>query len=104
MIWIDISKYPMRIISRGHATGAGDPGFNLVCCSVSTLMYTLVEAGDQMDINSSVAADDGFMDVTFTPRPAKAYEADMIFRTIISGLVSLASQYPDYIYLRKEYD
>ena len=94
----------MRIISRGHASGAGEPGQNLVCCAVSTLMYTLVEASDQMDINASVSCDDGFMDVTFTPRPAKAYEADMIFRTIISGLMSLASQYPDYIHLRKEYD
>lgn len=104
MIWIDVSKYPMRILSRGHADGAGDPGNNLVCCAVSTLMYTLVEAANTMDIPYSSKEELGFMDVTFTPRPAKAYEADMIFKTIISGLVALASQYPDHIFIRKEYD
>jgi uncharacterized protein YsxB (DUF464 family) len=104
MIKVEISRHPLRIASKGHAVGAGDPGFNLVCCSVSTLMYTLVEAADAMDIPNTCKLDDGFMDVTFTPRPAKAFEADVIFKTIFAGLVALATQYPDYIYLRKEYD
>lgn len=104
MIWIEITKYPMRIICKGHADGAGEPGNNLVCCSVSTLMYTLVESARAMDINYTSSEDFGFMDVTFTPRPARSFEADIIFKTIISGIVALASQFPEFIHLRKEYD
>lgn len=104
MIWIDVSKHPMRIASRGHADGAGEYGNNLVCCSVSTLMYDLIEAANAMDIPYTLKEDFGYMDVTYTPRPARAYDADIIFKTIISGLVALASQYPEYIHLRKEYD
>lgn len=104
MIYIEITKYPMRIKSMGHADGAGELGENLVCCSVSTLMYTLVEAARAMDIPYSCIENTGFMDVTFTPRPARAEKADIIFKTIISGLVALASQYPEFILLRKEYD
>ena len=104
MIWIEITKYPMRIVTKGHAVGAGDPGRNLVCCAVSTEMYTLVEAAKSMDVPCPYEEEDGFMDVIFTPRPAKAFEADIIFKTIISGLVALGTQYPEYIMIRKEYD
>ena len=104
MIYIDISRYPMMIQSKGHADGAGEPGENLVCCAVSTLMYTLVETANAIDIPYSSKEDFGFMDVVFNPRPSKSFEADIVFKTIISGLVALASQYPEYILLRKEYD
>ena len=104
MIDIVLKKYPMSIVSTGHATGAGEKGNNLVCCAVSTLIYTLVEALSAANVNFSDSMADGYADITICPRPAKMFEADTIFQTIISGLTALADQNPEYITLRKEYD
>jgi uncharacterized protein YsxB (DUF464 family) len=104
MIDIVLEKYPMRLKCTGHATGAGDQGQNLVCCAVSTLIYTLDEALDEAGIPFSDSIEEGYADITLSPRPAKMYVADIIFQTIITGLSCLAEQYPEYITLRKEYE
>ena len=104
MIDITIEKYPMRLLSTGHATGAAEPGENLVCCAVSTLVYTLAEALSASGVNFSDSLADGYADITLCPRPAKMFEADVMFNTIIVGLKALADQYPEYITLRKEYE
>ena len=96
MISIDITKDPVRIVSKGHATGAGLAGANLVCCAVSTLMYTLLSAADEKGIVSSFSMADGFMDITLE-------RDDGSVGTVLSGLESLASQYPAYITIRKEH-
>lgn len=104
MIDISITKYPMRIVSKGHATGAGEPGNNLICCSVSTMIYNGAEGASFLDINHSFETADGYADLTFNPRPARAYDAEIVFKTIMAGLLSLAQQYPEYIRVRKEYE
>ena len=104
MIDIVLEKYPMRLKCTGHATGAGEPGENLICCAVSTLIYTLDEALAAAGIPVSDSIDEGYADITLSPRPAKMYVADIIFQTIITGLICLADQYPEFITLRKEYE
>ena len=104
MIDIVLKKYPMQLKCIGHATGAGEPGENLVCCAVSTLVQTLDEALAAAGIYFSDSIEDGYADITLSPRPAKMYEADIIFQTIITGLICLADQYPEFITLRKEYE
>ena len=104
MIDIEITRNPMRIHCTGHATGAGDPGENLVCCAVTTLIYTLDEALYAESINCTDEIEGGYADIILLPRPAKSQDAETIFRTICTGLKCLAEQYPDFISFRKEYD
>ena len=88
----------MRIVTKGHATGAGLAGANLVCCAVSTLMYTLLSAADDKGIVSGITLADGFMDISIKDDP----EAECMMTTVTSGLESLAAQYPECITIRKE--
>ncbi len=97
-IYIESTKDPLRIVSRGHATGAGLAGSNLVCCAVSTLLYTLLSAADEKGLVSGVSMADGFMDISIGDDP----EGECMVRTVVTGLESLASQYPAYISIRKE--
>ena len=88
----------MRIVAKGHATGAGLAGANLVCCAVSTLLYTLLSAADEKSIVSGISVADGSMDLSIKDDP----EAECMMATVVSGLESLALQYPESITIRKE--
>ncbi len=98
MITIEIKKEPLRIVSRGHATGAGLAGANLVCCAVSTLLYTLLSAAEDSGALSGVSLADGFMDLSIGP----GERAACMVHTVVTGLESLAAQYPAYITIKKE--
>lgn len=98
MITIEIKKEPLRIVSRGHATGAGLAGANLVCCAVSTLLYTLLSAAEDIGALSDVSLADGFMDLAIGP----GERAACMVHTVVTGLESLAAQYPAYITIKKE--
>ena len=103
-IFIETSKDPLRIVSRGHATGAGLAGSNLVCCAVSTLLYTLLSAADGKGMVAGLSVADGYMDLRLEPGAGREAEADCMVETVLSGLESLASQYPAWITLRRGKD
>ena len=90
-----------EIIAEGHAGSAGK-GEDLVCCAISTLMYTLEEALQRFNIPTKVTLQDGFFRVCAFPSLESRGRADIIFKTIGSGLEHLSLQYPDNVkYLKK---
>ena len=94
----------LEVTAKGHATGAGSPGENLVCCAVSTLLYTCAEAAEELHVRNSSSFSDGFADVKLLPRNGRYEAAYALFTTIATGLCRLAEEYPEYITLRKEND
>lgn len=103
MITITYSeRSPMSIEAKGHASGAGDPGKNLVCCAISTLMYTIMEAADELHIYAESKMDDGYAYIVLLPRGQRYEAANILYETIMTGLRHLAEQYPEFILMRKE--
>ena len=101
MIEIEMNKYPMSLKANAHATGAGEQGENLVCCAVSTLVLTFCEAIMQAGISCIHDVEEGKAIIRVTPRPAKTYEADIIYQTVATGLSCLAEEYPEYISMKR---
>lgn len=76
---------------NGHA-GSGEPGKDLVCCAVSTLFFTLANRVSELTDNAYVAYSSGCSRISA--------HGDGILpaaETILSGLETLAGQYPQYI-------
>lgn len=75
----------------GHA-GAAPKGADLVCCAVSTLIYTLA-AGITGEKEARISLSAGRAHISCTPnRQARA-----VFSCILKGLTLLAAEYPQYV-------
>ncbi len=92
---------PMYVKANGHATGAGPEGNNLVCCAISTLMFTMASAAEELDINAAAEMDKGYAKITMDPSGEDYETACVLFKTITTGLRALAKQAPEYILIEE---
>lgn len=77
----------------GHV-GYSEDGPDLVCCAISSLMFTLAAALTDKGIESALAIRSGHMSVS-TNRTGKSVNA--IFDTIAAGFKLLSEKYPDHV-------
>lgn len=101
MIKVVYHKEYNRLSVTGHAL-SGEAGHDLVCASVSTLVYTLVlNVKNLVDLGQArepiVEIKEG--DATVWCKPTHRYKAvvTLIFNTICAGFDLLAKQHPDNI-------
>lgn len=94
----------ISVIMDGHA-GAGEPGKDLVCASVSALAETVMRIVKMMDINGYMEGSyravlkNGCLDVNFCPKKEYAAVALSMILAVELGMDSLAMEYPEYISL-----
>lgn len=84
---ITINLTDKRLEVRGHA-GYGEPGKDIVCASVSILMYTFIEYYDAdilTDTPDCMTVDTSNLDTSF----------------IQKGFEMIQEEYPDYVRLNK---
>lgn len=85
----------LRLNAYGHA-GAAKKGHDLVCCAVSTLLYTLAAELTRRDCGAEISLCSGFALFSVPP------QAEEAFSFAKTGLRLLAAQYPQYISLTEE--
>ena len=96
----------MILTVKGHA-GQAEIGKDLVCASVSILIYTMAQVMDTMHRGGklkkkpTIRLDAG--DAVVVCKPNKAYykEAFHAFSVVQEGYVLLARDYPQYVELKK---
>lgn len=103
MIRAIYSERELRMIALGHA-GAGEPGHDLVCAAVSTLMLTLASALERRGIileeerlesgEADVAVDLNELDMDTLS------DCRLIFGTVSSGMEMLGESFPRYLEYR----
>jgi uncharacterized protein YsxB (DUF464 family) len=101
MIKVVYHREHNRLSVTGHAN-SGEPGHDLVCASVSTLVYTLaanVEALTDMGKVREPTIDLEAGGAVIWCKPIRRYSAvvRLIFGSICAGFALLAETYPDYI-------
>jgi uncharacterized protein YsxB (DUF464 family) len=89
----------------GHA-GYASHGEDIVCAAISVLMQTAVnslEAVAGLEYFIYEADESGYMyiELPASMNEAKAHDADVIFRTVLTGLEGIADAYPKHIKLLK---
>ena len=84
-----------RLKAQGHA-GRAKRGENLVCASVSSLLYTAVNALESVaDVVPMVHKDDAKALLEFTlPDGCESHDAQVVLRTVIQGLQNISQEYP----------
>lgn len=98
-------KNKIRFFSiEGHAYAA-EPGYDIVCASVSVLSQTAILALDEIGkIDIKFSIEDGYLSCALPSNinDMKRAKADIILDTIIIGLKGIIEEYPDYITLHNE--
>ena len=100
----DNETYVMKV--KGHA-GFADPGKDVVCAAVSTLVYTLAQnVSDFYSLGwlrkePCLKLVDGGSKITCTPRIEHRNAAKLVFIAIQRGMEMLAINYPDFIGITK---
>lgn len=84
----------------GHAGAKGTGEYDLVCCGISTLMFSLAAALDAFDIRYESAVDQatGYMSILAIPARHSMQQCRTIYGTITAGLELLAVKYPEYVH------
>lgn len=77
--------------SEGHAEY--NPGNDIVCASVSCLMYTLYGAALELIGNADAKMDKGHSVVLFEGKE----KAKILFYTIAIGMLQIQKSYPDHV-------
>lgn len=86
------SRYSVK--ATGHA-GYDEPGKDIVCSSISTLIYTLVISLDNDNTNGlKYTLQNGNAFVEFDVEKEKTKN---IFETIFLGISMVSDKYPDYV-------
>lgn len=95
----DFDNHEIRV--SGHAN-MEEKGKDIVCASVSTLVYTLCrtlsDAQEQGILEDLIVeAKSGKAHVKCVPKEDYEPNVDTIFMTIFNGFDALAESYPDYV-------
>lgn len=86
----------------GHA-GAAEAGKDIVCAAASMLTFTAAQSARFMKAENKLRRKPEFRqeqgDAELVVKPKKAYmgEARVIFRTVLTGYLLLAQNYPEYV-------
>ena len=83
---------------NGHAH-SDEPGKDLVCCAVSTLVGTLLSTLDEQEITYECDSDEiaGFVDLRVTVGSDQMPAVYIMFMTIMIGLIQVADEHPEFV-------
>lgn len=102
MTHIEIIKTSLgykQITSSGHAN-SGDYGEDIVCASISALMFTLANSLEEVaglsSDNYRVEIKDGYMDIVVMD-DFLSKDLDIVFKTIVVGLFGISKEYPAHV-------
>lgn len=96
---IIITQEGFDITIKGHANSA-EHGKDLVCASVTVLVYTLAQAlkaGKSMLESLETHVDVGDSHIVCEPKEEYVVNVQMIYWTILNGFRSIADNYPDFV-------
>ena len=95
--------YRFELTVSGHAQ-SGEPGRDLVCCAVSTLVGTLLAALDENEIayEADSDAEAGYADLTVDVGELEMPTVYIMYMTIMIGLLQIADEYPEYVSIHKK--
>ena len=100
MIKAEYDYNAMELTMTGHAGAEKVNGYDLVCCSASVLLYTLIwscKAYPGMIRNMEYRAEPGDAHIKIEPNP-ESYEPILHrYESCLEGLHMLQQQYPDCI-------
>ena len=91
--------------ASGHAGAARIRGYDLVCCAVSALTQTGVNALIAVaGVEPAVRVEDGYLRCTLPQGmdEAAAARADIVLRTVIQGLTDIQNIYPKLIRIQQK--
>ena len=83
--------------AEGHAGAPKDAGYDMACCGVSALMFSLVAALDNYGIEAEVCCGDGLLRIKANGDDEMAGIAQTVLDTIAAGLELVAGKYPEYV-------
>ena len=97
----DRREFYLHVTGHAGSKGANDT-YDMVCCAVSTLVYTLAwriqeELAHSRLANESLTLDKGEAVIRVTPKPGEYVSSLCSFETILAGLRMLAKQFPDHV-------
>lgn len=106
MIAITIDRENLRISAKGHA-GYAEKGKDIVCAGVSALVQAWAECVRVFEESgwtehSEIAMKDGDAEVSVAPLPAHRGAVIISFQTIVTGLLKLAGECPEYISVKMD--
>lgn len=101
MITVTYDRNHSSISVKGHA-GSGESGHDLVCASVSILVYTLAVNVNSLKANGTankikIKTDSGDSAIMCRTIPEFKSVTMLVFNTICAGFELLAHQYPQNI-------
>ena len=91
--------------ASGHAGAARIRGYDLVCCAVSALTQTGVNALIAVaGVTPAVRVDEGYLRCILPQglEAAQADHADVVLRTVIQGLTDIQNIYPKFIRIQQK--
>jgi len=91
--------------ASGHAGAARIRGYDLVCCAVSALTQTGVNALISVaGVDPAVKVEDGFLRCILPQGmdEERAARADIVLRTVIQGLTDIQNIYPKFIRIQQK--
>ena len=91
--------------ASGHAGAARIRGYDLVCCAVSALTQTGVNALIAVaGVTPAVKVDEGYLRCILPQgrEAAQADHADVVLRTVIQGLTDIQNIYPKLIRIQQK--
>lgn len=92
-------------VASGHAGGKKIRGYDLVCCAVSALTQTGVNALEAVaGVTPGVAVRDGYLKCEL-PQGLEAQtveKAQIVLQTVMTGLTDIQKVYPNLIRIQKE--
>ena len=92
-------------VADGHAGGKKIRGYDLVCCAVSALTQTGVNALEAVaGVTPSVAVRDGYLKCELPQglEAGAAEKAQIVLQTVMTGLTDIQKVYPNLIRIQKE--
>lgn len=96
MITIVYDRPNHSLTAQGHA-GSGEAGHDLVCASVSALVYTLAVNVERLGQSAQIRLDSGDAVVHCIPSAARRLMASYLYDSICVGFELIAKQYPEFI-------
>lgn len=101
MINIDInikSNFIKQIELKGHA-GSGEKGYDLICCSVSTLLIALINGlSEYIKSDIDVKVEEGYSLVKINEaNQEKKIKTDILTKTFLLSVKSLSEENPEFV-------
>lgn len=86
----------------GHCNAGRINGFDLCCCAVSILVYTLLETLSKLNLKAYKGSyGGGWCYITFSNKSKEFEKAKGAIETIMNGFDLLKKSYPSSIYIEK---